>query len=290
MLRDSFSFFSFLGVLMKTSTLRTHRGFTLIELLVVIAIIAVLIGLLLPAVQKVRDAAARATSQNNLKQLGLANMNFAGANNDKLVNANATITVGTTSLTGGAFFQLLPYVEQGNLYNQGSAGSGSLVKTFVSPADSSTSTPASFTSYSYNPNLSPVWTVAVPTGVSLNQFPDGTSQTIMHAERLMNCGAAASKSAVGNPWYGPAGPAIIATTQLNSTNFGNVNACVSTNGASGPHAGICLTGMCDGSVRAVSIAAANGAVANSPSGGAAYNWGAALTYTGSEVLGSSWSP
>jgi prepilin-type N-terminal cleavage/methylation domain-containing protein/prepilin-type processing-associated H-X9-DG protein len=97
-----------------------QRAFTLIELLVVIAIIAVLIGLLLPAVQKVREAAARASCQNNLKQIGLAFHQFAGANNGYLPPSMSGAS-GTNSFLGApysAFARILPYVEQTALAQQ----------------------------------------------------------------------------------------------------------------------------------------------------------------------------
>jgi prepilin-type N-terminal cleavage/methylation domain-containing protein/prepilin-type processing-associated H-X9-DG protein len=91
-----------------------QRGFTLIELLVVIAIIAVLIGLLLPAVQKVREAAARAKCQNNLKQIALACHNYESSNG-RLPPGSGDVASGSTS-SPSILAIVLPYMEQASIY------------------------------------------------------------------------------------------------------------------------------------------------------------------------------
>ena len=137
---------------MKLISLRRSRGFTLIELLVVIAIIAVLIGLLLPAVQKVREAAARSTSSNNLRQMGIALNDMANTYQTKLP-PSFTYNTGTFLGKMGSFFYfVLPNVEQGNVYNQvqyvntanyhyvtaATASFGNTaIKTFYAPLDNS---------------------------------------------------------------------------------------------------------------------------------------------------------
>jgi prepilin-type N-terminal cleavage/methylation domain-containing protein len=201
---------------MSKVRVRNRSGFTLIELLVVIAIIAILIGLLLPAVQKVREAAARTQTANNLKQCALATHTAHDAFKKYPPYYGAYGSFAATSTIPAATFHvhLLPYVEQGPLYNQlkasataaalATAASQAIVPAYISPQDVTQTNSGAGTSnialnlFLYTPSGNTTtagqWSTTVYPKMTAS-FQDGTSNTILFVTQYMNYGDSSTGTA-----------------------------------------------------------------------------------------------
>jgi prepilin-type N-terminal cleavage/methylation domain-containing protein len=283
----------------RTGRPLSRTGFTLIELLVVIAIVAVLIGLLLPAVQKVREAAIRMASMNRLKQIGLATHNYASSGEGVLPDADGLPPTRGESV----FTTLLPYLEA-DAYAKSQTGVA-VVPLLISPADPSISAFPNKNgncSYAANP-------LVFHTGAKLDSsIPDGTSMTIAFTEHYARCGITSfswsllrsdCEDANGNPvpclnspthratfsdtMYGDiipvtAGMPPVSVGSVPSLTF-QVRPMLSdcdARQAQTPHSGGMLVALCDGSVRTIS------------GGMSPTTYWALVTPDRGEVLGNDW--
>jgi len=279
-------------------------------LLVVIAIIAILIGLLLPAVQKVREAAARMSCSNNLKQLSLAIINCADTNNGKLppsIGLFPSERRTANNGNGGIFLHLQPFYEQDNLYKASlvngvddrngylptytvwtAVQQNARVKTLICPSDATIAgREAGRSSYGVNGRIfNHVYQDPADNwGRGYSRYPasiiDGTSNTIFTFDKVSLCNSGNYNDNFWPDW-GPVAynydwsPGNSATNS--SPQFSVKGSPAVCNGqlASSMHTGTINVGLGDGSVRSVS------------SGVSAATWWSALTMNGGDVNGNDW--
>jgi prepilin-type N-terminal cleavage/methylation domain-containing protein len=284
-----------------------RHGFTLIELLVVIAIIAILIGLLLPAIQKVREAAARAQSQNNLKQMSLALHNAHDVNGalPPLSGIYPPNGSGEGAGYGPVHYLILPFIEQQALYDRGfwragrekrsNQGPQSFpVKVFRNPSDFSAPADPIVLNYagtSYGANAQ-VFALVDALGRMVNaqnyrtllSITDGTSNTIAFAEGYAKCGSG------GMSWGELNANANYNPSFANSwRGFGATNIGPGSRFQVRPDVSACRPGMAQSAtLSGLNVGLLDGSVRNVSTGISGTTWWAACTPDSGEVLASDW--
>jgi prepilin-type N-terminal cleavage/methylation domain-containing protein len=308
---------------------RAKRGFTLIELLVVIAIIAILIGLLLPAVQKVREAAARMACQNKLRQIDLAFLNMVdtysgimpmGGDTESACYPNQAGGLNSAyNANGNNFLFYLPFMEQGNLYNQTLIGPAPLPQAYFGwstpsvPIYSAWSAPlwsgsngnnniyqcpSDYTAfgwegtavcYAYNEAVTRTPGI---TGVGPQHYPgsitDGTSNTVFFTEQIFHVGPTGAEdwNELREPdhsfFNGIDGGAPSGAASYPAFNVGGAP---NTHGPSG-NAPPKIPSSFHGPV--INVALGDGSVRTVSQGVSSTTWAAAVSPQGGDLLGSDW--
>jgi type II secretory pathway pseudopilin PulG len=230
----------------------SRAGFTAVQLIVVLAVLLILIALLLPAVQRIREAAARTHSMNNLKQLGLATQSFHD------VKKKLPPVVGTIgNQTGSVHFFILPYLEQGALYGRATSGVWDndvwsvVIATYLDPRDPSAPPDNVYLGWLATTNYAGNWMVlkdGKPT-TTLAQITqgNGTSNTLLFGQRYQVCNG--TPTAWGYPSLYHWAPMFAYYNRSVPQRPASLSDC----DPSRPQAigGVQIAAMCDGSVRTV---------------------------------------